>query len=223
MHETQEAADSSVEPLSRVAVAARDEEWEQRFLKQLATSTLTISHQEPITGPDGWPYLAVSTGGEEPVRAVVNWLATRGVGLVVNADKPMPDFVLSYGMVWNFRERGEFIAGTVTKASAPPRAGALNIENGQQLFTGVPSASYLPTDVRAVILDFLKQQRVLAPKVLMLSTDQNTWDLAFSIESLGSPPRAEHAGIAEALSWFLPAHYSVALISETTVPGFTAL
>ena len=32
-----------------------------------------------------------------------------------------------------------------------------------------------------------------------------------------------HSNIAEALSWFLPAHYSVALVSEKTVSGFQPL
>jgi len=38
-----------------------------------------------------------------------------------------------------------------------------------------------------------------------------------------SPPAHEHANIAEALSWFFPAHYSIALISEKVVPGFQSI
>ena len=57
----------------------------------------------------------------------------------------------------------------------------------------------------------------------MISTDKVNYDLCFSIESLKSPPAHEHANIAEAISWFLPAHYTVALVSEKTVPGFQSL
>jgi hypothetical protein len=40
---------------------------------------------------------------------------------------------------------------------------------------------------------------------------------------LKSPPQSEHAGIAEAIAWFLPAHYTVALVSEKSIPGFQPL
>jgi hypothetical protein len=40
---------------------------------------------------------------------------------------------------------------------------------------------------------------------------------------LGNPPTKEHQGIAEAISWFLPPHYSIVLISETGLPPFAAL
>jgi hypothetical protein len=56
-----------------------------------------------------------------------------------------------------------------------------------------------------------------------VSIDQKNYDLCFSLESFGNPPETEHKGLAEALSWFLPAHYSIALISEKLLPGFEAL
>jgi hypothetical protein len=40
---------------------------------------------------------------------------------------------------------------------------------------------------------------------------------------LGNPPEREHEGIAEAIAWFLPNHYSVVLISEKGLPTFSAL
>ena len=47
-----------------------------------------------------------------------------------------------------------------------------------------------------------------------------SYDLCFSLESLGGPPNQEHSGIAKALSWFLPQHYSVALVKEEGLPSF---
>ena len=216
----------SIQHLLDVPVGQRDEAWEFDFLLALPQATVRIVDDTPVTGPDGWPYLLLSTEKvESDDRAdtlvnVIRWLSTRGLGLVINPEKSMPDFVMNYGMVWNFRERGEFL-------TAPPaaeiRSGALEIRDGQQLYAGAPSAGYLPQDVRSLLREFLNRQKVTEPKVLMISTDEKIWDLAFSIESLGAPPTNEHAGIAEALSWFLPTHYSVALISEKTVPGFVAL
>lgn len=204
--------------LLKAPIAERDEAWELQFLREFACASVSIVSEDLVSGPDGWPYLMVATGGDEPVTRVVRWLSTRGVGMVVNPEKAMPDFAMSYGMVWNCRERGEFLTAAKTGG-----ASQLTVQNGQQLFAGAPSLSFLPEDVRVVLREFLARQKVTQPKVVMLSADQENWDLVFSVESLGHPPKSEHAGIAEAISWFLPAHYSVGVISESVVAGFVLL
>lgn len=211
---------STLQHLIEIPVTNRDEAWELEFLRELPKSRVRVLEESPVAGPDGWPYLMIATDGavDDSMPSVASWLATRGVGFVVNPEKSMPDFVMSYGMVWNFRERGEFLT-----PAAKARTGQLELRDGQQLYTGTPSFAYLPADVRGVLRDFFKRQKVSEPRVLMISTDQENWDLGISLESMGSPPVKEHAGIAEALSWFLPAHYSIALVSEKNVPGFAAL
>ncbi len=220
--------------LLAVPIADRDTAWEIEFLRELGRSTVAVVNADPVQGPDGWPYLLVATNGRmpeefEPVLTVAGWLASRGMGMVVNPEKPMPDFVLPFGMIWNFVERGEFLT-----LAPSVRAGALEIQNGQKLLTGPPSRAFLPDMARSVLKEFFKRQQVADPRVLMISTDTAAdtaagassscqWDLAFSLESLGSPPVSEHGGIAEAIAWFLPTHYSVALVSEKAVPGFTSL
>jgi hypothetical protein len=209
-----------IDQLLEVPAGDRDEAWEKDFLAELPKATVKVLMPEPREGPDGWPYLLVSTGegADEPLISILNWLSSKGIGLALNSQKAVPDFVLSYGMVWNFRERGEFL--TEAKSS---RAGAINIESGQQVLTGAPSAQFLPSYARGIIKQFLLEQSVLAPKVLMVSFDTENFDLCFSIESLKSPPEKEHASIAEALSWFVPAHYAVSLVSEKAIPGFQPL
>lgn len=212
----------TIETLLATDIESRDEAWEQQLLRALPEAKVQILKPEPQQGPDGWPYLLTATGtsneATEPLLNVLGWLSTRGIGLVVNPLKPTPDYVLTYGMIWNFRERGEFLT-----ASEAPKAGRFEIKNGQEVLTGPPSESYLPKYARQILKQFLMDQGVFAPKVLMVSVDKKNFDLCFSIESLKSPPAEEHAGIAEALSWFLPAHYSVSLLSEKTVPGFQNL
>lgn len=207
----------TIPTLLKVKLQDRDPDWEVQFLTALCHERVSLVQDQPVQGPDSWPYMMIRTGGEEPMLNLVRWASTRGIGFVVNPDQAMPDYVLTYGMVWNCRERGEFLT------PAPEKTSELIIRDGEQLFAGPPSTTYLPEDVRQVLRDFLRRQRVQAPRVLMLSRDEKDWDLAFSIESLNSPPATEHAGIAEAVSWFLPAHYSVALVSERVVPGFVAL
>ena len=218
----------SIEHMLSVPIADRDATWEIEFLKELGRGSVAVVNPDPVQGPDGWPYLLVATGGckaeeFEPVITIARWLASRGMGMVLNPEKPMPDFVLPFGMIWNFVERGEFLT-----LAPSVRAGALEIQNGQKLLTGAPSRAYLPDAVRSVLKEFFQRQKVADPRVLMISaesapTADSQWDLAFSLESLGSPPAQEHSGIAEAIAWFLPTHYSVALVSEKAVPGFVSL
>lgn len=207
-----------IKSLTDVPVSKRDEAWEAKFLKALPQAQLRIVNEAPVAGPDGWPYLLVATDGDEPFLKVAQWLVNQGVGVVINPEKPIPDYVITYGMIWNLRERGEFFT-RVEK----PSTGPVDLKDGQQVYAGPPSEAYLPKDVRAIMREFLRQQKVTAPKVLMVSEDQTRWDLAISLESLGSPPDAEHAGIAEAISWFLPGHYSIVLMRESTLPGFVEL
>lgn len=213
-----------IEELLSVEPPERNEAWENEFLESFVQAKVKIDFPEPKEGPDHWPYLLVSTGPEadEPVLKILNWLSTRGIGLAVNTQNAVPDFVFSYGMIWNYRERGQFLS-PVEQAEKKPEGGRFEIKDGQEVLTGPPSESYLPGYARSVIKQFLMDQGVFTPKVLMISVDHKNFDLCFSIESLKSPPAHEHANIAEALSWFVPAHYTVALVSEKTVAGFQPL
>ena len=220
---------NSLESCLAVDVENRDDVWEQAFLKALPRAEVSLTSPEPQEGPDHWPYLLVEVGQEvrasdaEPLLNVIHWLSTRGIGLAINVQKPTPDYVMTFGMIWNFRERGEFLTRPGADRAPQPQSGNFEIENGQQILTGLPSESFLPSYVRSVLKQFLMDQGVFAPKIILLGPDQEHLDLCFSIESLKSPPAHEHANIAEALAWFLPGHYAVSLVSEKVVPGFTAL
>jgi hypothetical protein len=209
-----------LEELLAVSDARRDEAWEEAVFKELPKAEVKVMVPEAQSGPDGWPYLFVNTGtdADDTAANVLSWLAARGIGLALNANKPVPDAVLTWGMIWNFKERGELVTAAEKRSS-----GSFEIQPGQEVLAGPPSEAYLPKYVRSIIKQFLLDQGVYAPKVLMISLDKTNYDLCFSIESLKSPPVHEHANIAEALSWFLPLHYSVGLVSEKTVAGFQPL
>ena len=210
----------AIESLFAVEVERRDEAWEKSVLTELGRARVRVVAPEPQEGPDHWPYLLTTTAGaDDHLANVLEWLSTRGIGLVLNADKPTPDFVLTYGMIWNWRERAEFIStpGAFEGAAGAPKSGRFEIKDGQELLAGPPTEAYLPKYVRSVIRQFFADQGVFSPKVLMISSDKVNFDLCFSIESLKTPPAHEHANIAEAVSWFLPAHYSVSLVSEKAV------
>ncbi|MES2963061.1 MAG: hypothetical protein V4760_04165 [Bdellovibrionota bacterium] len=213
---------TTFENLLETDLERRDDSWERDFLKAFPSARVKVLNPEPQVGPDHWPYLLTTTeAADDTAPSILTWLSTRGIGLVLNPQKPHPDYVLSYGMIWNFRERGEFLSLGAT--GEKPASNRFDIKPGQELMAGAPSEAFLPKYVRSVIRQFLADQGVFTPKVLMISADKVNYDLCFSIESLKSPPTHEHANIAEALSWFLPAHYTVALVSEKTVSGFVSL
>ncbi|MCM2280774.1 MAG: hypothetical protein NDI61_02885 [Bdellovibrionaceae bacterium] len=213
-------ANPPFQDLLSIPVDQRDADWEALVLREFPKQNIFVSHPDPKPGPDGWPYLQVETSPEadEPAVRVLDWLSTRGIGLALNPQKEAPDFILTYGMILNYRLRGAFVS------NAPERkTGEVRLQPGAQILTGSPSESYLPKFARDVLKQFFLDQGVYAPKVLLISEDRKNFDLCFSNESLGQPPTGEHMGIAEAISWFLPSHYAVAIISEKAIDGFEPL
>jgi hypothetical protein len=203
--------------LLQVPDEKRDHNWENQFFDELLKSNVSLIDEGPQTGPDNWPYLMVETGegADEPVAKIVNWLSTKGIGLVVNPRKEYPDYVFPWGMIWNFKETNLFRLN-----QAPIIVGNVELKNENGLISGPPHPKYLPDYVRSILRQFFMDQGLLQVKVLVLSQDGKHYDLALSLESLGNPPENEHAGILEALSWFLPTHYSLILTSEKELKGF---
>jgi hypothetical protein len=205
----------------------RDRNWDELFFKLIAESNLSLMTQDPQQGPDGWPYLIAEVltdenknqGTVDSAQKIFQWLADKGIGLVINPRRtPYPDYVFSYGMIWSFRETGYFIKFHEIAPSTE-----LLVDPNTSIQTGTPSEEYLPVYVRNVLKDFFRDQSVFEAKVLMISTDGKQYDLCFSLESLGNPPENEHQGILEAVSWFLPPHYTLAVISEKGLPPFVTL
>ncbi|MFK8137930.1 MAG: hypothetical protein AB8E15_06200 [Bdellovibrionales bacterium] len=198
----------------------RTPEWEIEFFKWIVSAQVDLVYPDPKPGPDTWPYmlLEVKPDGKESFLNILSWSVERGIGLVINPMKDLPDYVFPFGMLWFFKETGGFLSDNLNY-----RPTELRIEEGKQYYTGNPNEQYLPLYVRDILKEFFQQQGVLAPKLMMLSEDQEVWDLVFSQESLGNPPSHELAGVAEAIAWFLPQHYAVAILSESAMSGFHKL
>lgn len=204
-------SDISLSALLATPFKVRNSDWEKKFFKILLEQQCSVISPEPQEGPDGFPYLMVSTDpkNQDVFANVAKWGASRGIGVVVNPEENA-DYVFTYGMLWNYALRGEFLT-----TSEEQRTGPLSITNGQTVLVGAPSEDYWPTPVRKIFKEFLVQQGIFEMKVLMLFEKENgPGDFCFSIESLGNPPQSEWEGILEAFSWFFPRHYSLSLISE---------
>jgi hypothetical protein len=206
--------------LTETPDADRTPEWENRFFQALTTASVELLTPDPQQGPDGWPYILVKTSATaaEPAQKIIQWSSVKGIGLVVNPQKDYPDYVFSYGMLWSFKETGFFF-----KPTEPPPEGAVEFDASTIQHAGTPTPQYLPDYVRKILREFFRDQGVLAPKILLISQDRVNYELAISLESLGNPPPQEHAGVAEAIGWFLPPHYSLILVSEAGLPEFSSL
>ncbi len=197
----------------------RDLAWETAFLDQFTGLKVQVEGEMAQTGPDGWPYLHVRTSpdGTEPALRVVQWLVGRGIGLVVNAHKMLPDYIFTYGMLWNFVETGRFIL----PAEAAPEG---SVVFGEGSLMGPPSEKYLPPYVRSVMREFLRVQGFPAPKILVVTNaDYKEVDLVLSIDSLNRLPVKDHKVMAEMLAWFLPLHYRLVLAEESAFREFFPL
>lgn len=204
--------------LLKTPVAQRDEKWELRLLTELPTWNVTVMKEDPQAGPDGFPYLFLETSeaASEPMSKILAWLSVRGIGLVLNPKPPYPDYVLTYGMIWNYREQGEFVS------SFDPGKAEKTIE-WSNVNVRPPSEKDVPQYVRTLLKQFFLDHGIENPQMLMVSGDGEEFELAFSLESLGSPPVEEQKQLGEALSWFFPNHYSIILVQSDFEGHFVSL
>jgi hypothetical protein len=190
----------NIHDLLNTAESSRDEEWEKAFLHVFPQTKLRLLSDVPQAGPDSWPYLMVEI--DENGTAV-------------------PDYVFTYGMIWNYRQRQQFLTPVTTE----PRQGQIKFEKDEKILAGGPTEDYLPHYVRTVLKEFFRQQNINDMKIVVVGRGGQDahYDLCFSLEAMGSPDKTEHRGILEALSWFLPQHYSLMLVSEKNIPQFQSL
>jgi hypothetical protein len=224
--------ESQIQKLLDVPFDSRNNQWEEAFLTYLVQTKVTVLNPEPLTGPDSWPYLHVRIEKEstEPTLRILDWLSQQGLGLLVDHshDQDYPDAVLSWGMVWQLVKTGSvkftsqpYESTEITKEDSPLHTEEFSWSQVKRC--GDPKEDFLPRLVRKIIKEFLSEQEVSQPKILVYTLDEKNFTLAFSLESLGNPPASEHSGVLEALSWFLPPSYSLVLLSEKNSPTFFLL
>ncbi len=200
--------------------SARDETWETEFLENLKDIKVNVIQQDPVVGPDNWPYMFLQSdeNGQDYLLNVFKWCSDKGVGIALNPHKELPDYIFTYGMVWSYIN-----FSTLFPPLEVGNPGQKVFEEKSSIVAGPPSEEYLPKSVRAVLAEFFKQQEIEDMKVLVVSEDQKEYDLCFSLDSLDNPPKEEHKDLCEAIAWFLPYNYSIMLIQEEGLPPFYSL
>ena len=159
----------------------------------------------------------------EGVASLLHWLKGRGIGLCINPQKKLPDYLFTYGMLWHYEYQGSFLKRPLNKEDLLQEQEKVTFSPNERIYVANPFPHSIPEKPRCILRSFLQEQGLSEPKVLLISKDGVSYDLAFSLDSLGFPPRSEYKGIAEALSWFLPLHYSVLFLEEKLFPPFISL
>lgn len=198
--------------LLAVKTKLRDSAWDDQFFAKLQEGAIRVLSQDPQEGPEGFPYLLVTTYGDagfEPFQKVAHWCADTGVGMVLNPTEDGEDYLFTFGMLWNFKYRGEFFSSWTHEAQSTTI---------DKMVVRQVTDSYWPKMPRQIFREFLLQQNILRPRVCLFSQNSSSDpELGFSLESLGNPPERERTGIMEAFSWFFPRHYSLVLVSEKDI------
>lgn len=198
--------------LLAVKSSLRDYEWEQSFFTTLTGGRIRVLSQDPQSGPEGFPYLLTTSYGEkneEPFQRVAHWCADTGIGLVLNPSEDGEDYLFTFGMLWNYKFRGEFYSMWSHDDK--------NASDNKMVVRQITEA-YWPEKPRKLFREFLIHQNILNGRVCLFSKSASSDpELAISLESLGNPAQREHKGILEGFSWFFPRHYSLVLVSEAKI------
>jgi hypothetical protein len=213
---------NTFEKLLLTPYSDRDESWESAFLSACTKQKYALISDSSEIGPDGFSYLLIANDKDyfdrqqEGFIDLANWCLSKGVGLVLNPQKEYPDYIFTLGMLWYFALHGVFKKTNLHQSEKfifLPGDSAKKVQLTNEL---------IPDAIRNFIKMFLNQQQVVDPKILVLK-QENHLDFIFSLESLGSPEDSDHKDICEALSWFLPTHYPIMILSEVGLPKFDSI
>ena len=208
-----------------IAVPAenRDEQWSQSFLENIVQASFRCGDPQVITGPDGFPYVQLLMPiPKERFQCYViehmvdDFLLELGYGIVINPDSQQPDWVLSYGDLMNFDLTGSFYTNEPSPFNTLKEDEI--IQGDEKVLVGQPSELILTQMNRNVLRNFLLNNGVESPKVLLMSrTSANgaaSQELVFNLTPADFENEEVFRSVMQNLGWFLPRHYSFVGMKE---------
>lgn len=200
---------NSIFELLKVEQSKRNLNWEKDFLKSFVEGPLYLVNDEPFLGPDGFSYMELSTQGQEPLNFshFLEWAVNEGVGIVLNIqEKKSPDYVFTYGMLWNYSYRGSFI----NEEPETPQASSDHVILVHEIHEG-----YFPRIVRDHVDNYLSHNKISGTEVTLLSRGEGTsYELIWYCPVFEKMKESEITEFLRAVSWFLPADYSLGAAQE---------
>ncbi|TKC59162.1 hypothetical protein FBD94_16655 [Pedobacter hiemivivus] len=202
----------------------RGEEWQKSFLENIVHASFRCGDPQVITGPDGFPYFQLfMPRPKERFQCYVidrmkdDFLLKSGYGVVINPNDGQPDWVLSYGDILNLHLTGSFYTTGPTLFSGAKEDET--IRKDEKVLVGQPSEFVLPETARTILRQFLLNNGVKSPKVLLMSRnggpgEEASQDLVFNLTPEAFETEELFRSVTQHLAWFLPRHYSFAALSE---------
>ncbi|QJD94618.1 hypothetical protein HH214_01395 [Mucilaginibacter robiniae] len=203
----------------------RDENWQKAFLQNVIQASFRCGEPQVITGPDGFLYFQLFL--PEPNKSFQcyvidkmkdDFLLSSGFGVVINPTPNSVDWVFSYGDILNLHLNKTFY--TTEKTPFSRRVNDETIDKNEKVMIGQPSEAILPQQTRQLLAELLKINGVENPKVLLMMRDKqdgkdSTQDLVFNLTPQTFKTQDEYRSIMQAISWYLPKHYSFVGIDES--------
>lgn len=203
----------------------RDENWFAEFIKNVPLASFKTTEKQVITGPDGFPYFQLEL--PEPGvqfqcyvldNMVYDFLLTNGIGVVINSSKAQPDWVFTYGDIFNYAIKKDFYNKDNTNFNRAGEEPITPTDLNNNVMVGQPSEFILPNPARAVLKGFLQFKQIQEPKVLLMTMvtpdKREAQDLVFNFTPQDFPSQEEFQATIQQMQWFLPRHYSLAFFQE---------
>ena len=207
--------------LFAVPPSDRDEAWRNTLVANVGDASFRCGDPQVIEGPDGFPYfqLLLPTPGEPfqcyVVRHMIkDFLLEKGFGVVINASKPQPDWVFTYGDIANFHIRNEFYSSGDEWHN---RRSSEVIQQEEKVLVGVPSEHVLPNEVRACIRDFLSTLGITDAKVCLMNRPRpegHLQELVLNLTPGRFEKREHYEAVITSIRWFLPRQYAIICMEE---------
>ena len=212
-----------IDALCKVPPKQRDSLWRDKFFAHIPEASMRTNNQQVVVGPDGFPYFQLYL----PVpnaqfqcytlkHLLGDFVIANGLGIVINPDKPSPDWVFSYGDLLNFHLTHQFY----TPSDETSQSATLTLPAGQTMLLGQPSETYLPAPARLNIKKMLSKMGVDDVRLLLLfRPEARSQELVFNLtpDKVGDLARCN--ACMQRISWFLPRHYVLLSVPEDN-PSF---
>lgn len=214
---------AAIDQLIQIPYEQRDSQWDESLIANLPEASFTCGNPQVIAGPDGFPYFQLFL--PEPGVAfqcfVINrmkddFLLENGMGVVINPVESGADWVLTYGDILNLHLNKVFYT-TEGHSFAGERRNEV-VDEEEQVMVAQPSEALWPLFARKVLRDFLLQNGIEEPKILLMMRhhkgDSLTQDIVFNITRNDFQEEGHYQSVMHAIRWFLPQHYSYAGMEE---------
>lgn len=218
--------------LMETELAERDSKWIASFLQVIDEANLKVGDPEIMMSNDGFPYFNLRTIEEGEnfqafvIKQKLPTILGNGFGVSINAHKPNPDWIFTYGDLSNLQINNEFYTDEHLFSK---NTGNFALGKDEQVLVGQPSEAILPAFVRQQLREYLQYNGVKMPKIMLIARNYEdeanvTQDLVVNVTPKNFANEKEYEQAMNSISWFLPRHYSIVGMDENAIPsGFELL